>query len=158
MTIAPFATSLAQEASRYGEYEAVGASYHKFVLPGEASITVMVLGPTLDTGLYEVGRSTDMGQLLALSGASPGESAAGDVRKITLRLLRSSGGERRVVYESSYEDFLMLTGSYPALEDDDVLVLNSKTKSKFGWRDGISIITASAALILTIDRLSSALK
>ena len=45
-----------------------GTSYHIFAQPGEPTIEVMVLGDT-STGIYVVGSSTSMLDLLALSGA-----------------------------------------------------------------------------------------
>ena len=145
-------SSIAQEPSRFGDYEVVGASYHKFVLPGEASITVLVLGDARASGMYEIGRQTDLGVLLALSSATIGTIAPGETREITLRLYRYSGADRNVVYDATLEEFLSYPGQYPQLQDRDVVVVQTVIKKRFGWRDALSIITASAAVLLAVDR------
>lgn len=149
-------TAFGQEPSRFGDYDAVSTSYHKFVLPGEVSINVLVLGSVGQAGLYEVGRETDLGRLVALTGASLGEARSNEKRRVTLRLFRDGSNRRDIVYEASFEDFLSLPDAYPRLADGDVLVIESTVKARFGWRDALSIVTGAAALTLAIERVTRA--
>lgn len=141
-----------QVPSQFGQYEVVGASYHKFVLPGEASIQVLVLGDAGASGIYELGRHVDMGELLALTSAQLGTVTPGERREVSLRLYRNTGTERSVVYEAKLEDFLAYPGQYPQLQDKDVMVVETIIKQRFGWRDALTIVTGFAAVALAVDR------
>ncbi len=145
-----------QVPSQFGEYEVVGASYRKFVLPGEASIKVLVLGNAGASGIYELGRQVDMGELLALSSVELGAVTPRERREVSLRLYRETGTERTVVYEAKLEDFLAYPGQYPQLQDKDVMVVETVIKQRFGWRDALSIVTGIAAVALAVDRLRDA--
>ncbi len=143
-----------QTTTRFGEYDVLGTSYHKFVLPGEATISILVLGSG-NSGIYDVGRDTDLGRLVALTGIALTPDAD-RVAKVTLRLYRTEGAQRREIYKASLEQFLALPGDYPSLLSGDVLVVETKLKTKFGWRDGFSIITTFAALALAVERFTRA--
>lgn len=143
----------AQQPTMFGDYEVVGASYRKFVLPGESSIRVLVLGSVGAGGIYEVGRGTDLGRLLALTGGSFVPESSEQLRRLTLRVLRTNGTRRDLVYEASLDDFLVDPGSYPVLQDGDVFLIETRLKNRFQWRDALSIVTGIAALTLAADRI-----
>jgi hypothetical protein len=138
----------------FGDYDAIGAAYHKFVLPGEASVTVLVLG-SAGAGVYEVGRGTDLGRLLALTGASLIPAGAETRMKTTFRLFRQGAtpGRREVAYDATLPDFLSSPDRYPQLMEGDVFVIETVSRPRFGWRDALSIFTTTAALTLTMERL-----
>ncbi len=143
------------QSTSFGDYEILGASYHKFALPGEATITVQVLGSSGSGGIYEVGRGTDLGALWALTGASVPQVGTDQKRITKLQLYRArSTGKRDIIYDASMEEFLSDPGSYPILADGDVFVVESRVKTRFGWRDGLTIVTSAAALTLAIERLT----
>lgn len=148
----------AQEFGRVGDVIAEGGiSYHAFVRPGEATVRVLVLGDR-GSGIYEVGAETDLASLLALTGGvttTPRERQ--DVRQVTIRLLRMREGRREAVYEASQETLLTEPGQYPELREGDVVAVEVLERRPFGWRDGISIVTAVAALALAVERVASLL-
>ncbi len=141
-----------QVPSQFGDYDVVGAAYHKFVLPGESSIQVLVLADGGATGIYELGRQVDIGELFALSRATLGAITPREKREVTLKLYRGAGGNREVIYRATMEEFLSYPGQYPQLQDRDVMVVETVVKQRFGWRDALSIITGVAAVSLAVDR------
>ena len=131
MFVLPVTPAAQAQPATFGEYDMVAASYHRFVLPGEVSIAVLVMGSTGSPGIYEVGRGTDLGRLVALTGAALSTEA----NKITMRLFRQNGSARDIVYEASAEEFLAFPGAYPELQDGDILTVQAVERSRFTWRD-----------------------
>lgn len=134
-----------------------GTSYHIFAKEGEATLQVLVLGSVGSPGVYEVGVATDLGQLLALTGGPPLESTTGSVRRsseVTVRLFREEAGRRNLVYEAALERMLVEPGLYPALQDGDVFAVERITveRQRFGWREGLSLLSGLASLGLLIER------
>ena len=148
----------AQTFGRVGTMIVEGSSYHVFAKPGEATVQVQVLGNVRFPGIYEVGVGTDLGQLLALTGGPVQVFTEGRVvrrTEITLRLFHGEEGRRDLVYEASLETMLANPGSYPVLQDGDVFSIETLTieRTRFGWRDGLSIVVTLATVGLLIDRI-----
>lgn len=137
------------------EVTASGVSYHIFSRPGEATIQVLVMGDA-SGGVYVVGASTTMGELLALAGGTQiGSPQAGIVRNVDIRLLREEGGQRAVIYEAPIKQALLEPHAYPTLQDGDVLIVEARSRRAFGQqlREALSITSSLTSLILLADRI-----
>ena len=153
-------TASAQEFGRIDNLINTGTAYYAFAQPGEATVQVIVLGSVAAPGVYEIGISVDLGQLLALSGGPPLIETTGTTRttsETTVRLFRKSTGRRDLVYEAPLELLLTEPDLYPSLQDGDVFTVEvvTKIKTPFGWRDALSIITTGLAVAILIERLSN---
>lgn len=146
----------AQTLGGFQEVEATGISYHRFVRSGEATLQVLVLGTVRSPGIYEVGVGTDLGQLLVMAGGPDlGARPREEKRQTTLRVFRQVTGQRTLLYEAPFEQMVIETGLYPALQDGDMLTVETivEVKPRFGWRDGLNIVTGVAALGIAVERL-----
>jgi hypothetical protein len=146
-------SAVAQEVGRAGNTTYSGVPYKVYADPGEATIRVYVVGSGAN-GVYEIGTDTRLDELLALTAAVPG--SRGDTRqRVTVRLYRTTNaGQRELVVEEQLEDVLRAAPStYPALQEQDLINIEVKTRQRFGWRDGLRILTSLSSVILLIDRL-----
>ena len=132
-----------------------------FTKRGDLPIHVSVWGVARNPGRYEVPEGTDLGQLLSLAGG-PGYDTRGfivgiDQRerqrrgKTYIRISRSSGGNTDVVLESRIDNLLYEEFRHFKLEDGDVIMVDMVQRINI-W-DGVMIISASASLILLLDRI-----
>lgn len=146
------APATAQEFGRLGDIQFSGTSYHVFARPGEATVQVIVMGA--GGGIYEIGENTRLDELFALVGGG-GQVDLSERPSIltSVRLYRDQSAQRSLVYEASIDEMLTYPGAYPNLLDGDVFVIESKDVQRFGWRDGLSILTGISALLLVTDRI-----
>ncbi|MEM1144592.1 MAG: hypothetical protein AAGI88_18585 [Pseudomonadota bacterium] len=145
----------AQEIGRFEQIETNTAPYYFHLKPGEATTQVYVWGAVVLPGVYEVGATTDLGKLLSLAGgpATSRPVIEPGSRTSTIKLFRAEEGRRLLLYEALVEDMIEEPSAYPALRDGDVITVEIHEARGFGWRDGISLIGALAALGLAVDRL-----
>lgn len=135
-----------------------GTAYRVYAQPGEATIEVLVLGDA-SSGIYVVGATTDLSEMLALIGGAGSERTTPDTEvKKTIRLLRGEGGQRAVVYEARFEELLRDPAAYPALRDGDIFTVETETSSRFNLRDTLSIVSSLASVTLLVLRLIDASK
>lgn len=149
------ATGPVAAQSLTGGLQTQGTAYHVFARPGQNTVQVMVLGSGIQTGLYELGEGTDLAQLVALGGYSPGVRQARTERSITIQLYRDNAqGQRELAYASSLSDLVAASEPAPALEMGDVVRVEVVDRERFSWRDGLRVLTAAASLTLVIERLT----
>ena len=144
----------AQGLGRVDETTSNIPSYFFFVEPGAATVQVDVLGAVRAPGLYELTDGTDVGQLLALTGGpllAPQQRAS--VRRVTIRLFRSSAGSAEPVYEQDLDEALKNIGTYPVLQDGDVLTVEVIERTRITWRDISSIVGTIGVLALAAERI-----
>ena len=159
-TISPW-NSQAQEFGRVNDYENNGGAYHSFYELGEATVQIQVLGSIGVTGLWEVGISIDLGQLIALAGgptATLNQETQGSTRSYsdgTVKLYRRAGGRRDLIYEAEIDRMLMEPEHYPPLQDGDVLVVETVTyrQNRLTWRDAFLILNTVISTAVLIDNL-----
>ena len=124
--------------------------YQRIAHPGESTIPVIVMGLG-GQGLYEVGESVELDELLVLSG---GTGLNPKANKITIRLYRDQGGQRAVAYEAPLERMLVDQAAYPNLQPGDMLYVESRPRRQWGWRDIFTLSTGISSLILLYYRLT----
>lgn len=150
-----FAPALAQ-SPRPTDVVAQGTSYYIFASPGEATIELLVLGDTA-SGIYVVGETTSLIELLALAGGTGAGERSESVRiERTVRLLRQQGGQSVPVYEVEAEELLREPGTHPTLMEGDILTVETEVHNRFNLRDTLSIVTSLASVTLLVLRLVDA--
>lgn len=137
--------------------EIAGVPVMRYARPGEVTVKVLVMGAVGRTGIYFVGESTAMDELLALSGglSTPPETNR-QTRDATVRLYRQQGGVRTLIYEAPLDEMLQQPQAYPNLQDEDVFVLDVMIEQHWDWRDYLRVITGISSIIsigLRLERL-----
>ncbi|MFW5973316.1 MAG: hypothetical protein ACOCTG_04925 [Bacteroidota bacterium] len=132
--------------------EAQGMSFNRFVRPGEAFLQVWVISDNR-SGLYEVGETVSLGELIVLTGAGPGITTLRERRRTNIRLYRGEGGTREIIYEASLEEMVQEPERYPRLQEGDVVMMETKVRQRFHWRDALQIVSAASTMILLIERI-----
>ena len=127
---------------------------------GYSKITVYVWG-NADTGVWRVEEGTDLLEFvsvvsrLEMSNRNPGR------RQIeTLRIYRDQTpqSEGDPFFEKRVETLFTERGTYPALKEGDILVLESQARNRFTWRDVAQVTGTIAAVVntyLLLDRLGN---
>jgi len=147
---------LGPEAARsqaFGRVEETksNVAYFFHARPGEATVQISVWGTVPRPGIYEVPDTTDLDKLLTMAGGAPMEARQEnrEAPTITVRVYRPTGGERSKIFERQLENMLTGDTQYPALRDDDIVVVETvRPKQPFGWRDVVSIVSTLASLTL----------
>ena len=142
----------AANAQSLSDYDAAGISYSRFVRPGEASIQIWVISDNT-SGIYEIGEAINLGELIVLTGTGPGIMTTRERRRTTIRVFRETGASRNLIYESSLEDMVREPGLYPDLNTGDVVMMETRVRQRFQWRDALSVISAASTTILLVDRI-----
>ena len=127
------------------------SAFYYHVEPGASRIEVRVIGSVRAPGVYQISERTDVGKLLALAGGPETFVGRNGQSEITLRLFRSNATLRQLVYEMKLEGHLASTQPYPVLEENDVLMVESRLRQSFGWREGLTILTSIATAIVAIN-------
>ena len=114
---------------------------------------IKVWGAVKNPGLYDVREGLNLSTVLSLAG---GPLAAVQTRNtastFTVRLYRLQTGDRLQLFtETLMEDQIGLLNSDPVLMQGDMVIAQERTRRLFGWRDGLSILTAVATVVLVID-------
>ena len=112
---------------------------------------VYVWGAVRDPGYFEVGPEVDAVRLLALAGGPQGDGARAQevVTDATVAIVRPGAG---VVYQATLEEFVTGT-DLPALTDGDALQVEVVQRSRFTFREGLSIVGSVATLGLVVFQI-----
>lgn len=146
LAIAPAPTAEAQQFGRVAEIENLGVRYFAFTLPGRPSTQVQLWGDVAQPGVYEVEVNTDLAKLLTLAGGTPRTVQDPRDRALTtIQLVRGEDGRRQIVYESSYEEFIM-NPNYPQLRDGDYVVVDTRIRRGWRWQDTVQVVSAVGTL------------
>lgn len=143
-------TAQAQGFGRVAETKSTVA-YFYHARPGEPTVQVSVWGTVPRPGVYEVPDTTDLPKLLTMAGGAPLEARVEnrDAPTITVRVFRPSDDGRSKIFERQVEQMLTGPAQYPALEDDDIVVIETvRPKQPFGWRDVLSVASTLGTLVL----------
>ena len=143
----------AQEFTRSEETE-TNMAYFYYAQPAEATIQVELWGAG-QPGLYEVPDGTGLRRLLILAGGvNLGRRQENQKPpRVTVRLYRNDNARDEPILEAQLEEILQNQRDVPQLREDDVVVVDVVQRSRFTWRDGLSIFTTAASLALLILRI-----
>lgn len=142
--------SQAQEFGRFSETKS-NVAYFYHAKPGQATVQISVWGTVPRPGIYEVPDTTELGKLLTMAGGLPIEPRQEnrDPAKITVRLYRSEGGSRRLLFKARADSMLRGPVTYPPLQENDIVVVETvQSRRDFGWRDVLSIASTLGTLTL----------
>ena len=131
-------------------------AYFYHARPGEATVQLSVWGTVPRPGVYEVPDTTDLYKLLTMAGGAPLEAQVEgrEDATITVRVYRPEQDGRSQIFEASLERMLQGASSYPALRDDDIVVVETvRPKDPFGWRDVLSVASTLGTLTLLALRI-----
>jgi hypothetical protein len=147
----------AQEFGRIAETE-TNVAYFFFAQPGQATVQVSLWGVP-SSGIYEIPAETDLDKLLTMAGGAQIGSRPENRKppRITIRVYRPAESRETPIFEARLERMLSGDATYPTLEDDDIVVVETIQPSPgFGFRDVLSILTTAATLTLLGFRLARA--
>ena len=136
--------------------ELSGVSYHKYFSAGELTLQVFLISSAGGTGIYEIGTDTRLMELVTLAGFAPHARSSGTTRRIDISVIRPRLGNEPI-YKSRIEDFVLEPERHPALEEGDVVMVDSEQRRRFSWRDAVQIISGASSLILLVTRISGLL-
>jgi len=127
------------------------ASYHRFYLPGEATVQVSVVGAIQQPGLYEVAVGTDIGRLLALSGGPRYDiRESGRGRRVELRLFRPEAGPQ-AIYATTLQDAATNTSVYPDLCEGDTFLVDVIERRRFGLQEIATVAGGVSAIAFLVS-------
>lgn len=137
--------------------EAVSQSEERitdFSRPGRPTMFVYVWGTASTPGIWKVEQDVDLLELLA-SAQIPNFGNSDNTTKatVTLRLFRDSGSQRQEIFKSEVNELLTSGKSYPDLEADDIIMIETKTKQRFNLQTVFSAVGAAASLVLLAIRI-----
>lgn len=135
-----------------------------FTRPGELSMIVFIWGAAGNPGIWRVERDVDLLALLSAAGVSSrgvssnnAQQALDIATRTSIRIFRSRGDTRDVIYEERIEDLLRNGGSYPALQEGDIIEIESVPRRRVTWRTTLEFfrtISSAATLYLFFRELS----
>ncbi len=131
--------------------------YFTYLLPGERSTQVVVLGTVRAPGLYVVSEGTDLAELMGLAGGLYAGPLSNEVeRTTTIRLFRATaGGTREVIYERTDEAFARDATGYPVLLDGDTVEVTTLERRLRTYRDTLTLIGGVATVVIAVIQIVS---
>lgn len=127
----------AQTLSSYDFSRASNAAYFNYTRTGDVSVIVNMWGTLRHPGRYELTRGSTLGDAISLGG---GPSDAGErpdefERAISVTLSRRGITGREVIFQSELSQIVASKVDLPVLLDDDVIYINTISKSKPSFRN-----------------------
>ena len=126
--------------------------------PGYPVFTVYVWGDA-DTGVWSVDEGTDLLEFISVISRTQFGGRAPDRRAIQkLKLYRDGRAEGEPFFEARIQDLFTARDSYPALQAEDILVLETEVKGRFTWRDVGQIVGIASTVFntfLILDRIQN---
>lgn len=147
--------ALGQAFGRIEETES-NVAYFYHARPGEATVQISVWGTVPRPGIYEIPDTTDLDKLLTMAGGAPleAQTEGQDDATITVRVYRPEQDGRAQIFEAPLERMLRGNTSYPALRDNDIVVVETiRPQQPFGWRDVLSVASALGSITLLALRI-----
>jgi hypothetical protein len=135
-----------------------GVAVYRYAEPGQPTMDVKVWGAVRTPGIFQVELDSDLLDVLTLAGGPLYDREVPNVeRTVTVRLSRGSQGARSIVFEQPLDDLVTQAISMPALQDGDVVSVEVDVRQRFGWRDGLTLLSTAgtvAVLVLNILRFN----
>lgn len=127
--------------------------YFVYVLPGERSTQVSVIGTVRAPGFYTISEGLDLGQALALAGGPSVNTTTTEFEQtITIRLFRGQAS-RDLIYEATLDEFVRDATAYPRMADGDLIEVSTVNRRLPTYRDTLTIVGAAASVVLAITQV-----
>ncbi|MFT7553459.1 MAG: hypothetical protein ACI9BV_003794 [Rhodothermales bacterium] len=131
-------------------------SYFRFAESGDATVLIHVWGQVRQPGLYEVRRGIRFRDVLSMAGGPEfGMLESGTSRSIRVKHDRPGATGMTTLQEFEILNSLLPIQYDSLLEDGDMIMVDLHVRTKFSWRDGVTILTAAASVGLIVERLFS---
>jgi hypothetical protein len=153
LAFAPVRPAEAQKFGRIDETQ-TNTAYFYYAQPGEATIQIYVWG-SAQPGIYEIPDSTSLSRLLTMTGGVPRGERQEDEKpaRIEVRLYRPEASRKTPVLDTRARRVLEGTVEAPRLRENDILVVETVQRSRFTWRDGLSISSTLLSFTLLVLRI-----
>lgn len=129
----------------------------RYAPPGVPTQTVYIWGAVGVPGVWRVEQDIDLVELLSaarLTGVGRDEPGTRESNRV--QVFRQSGGSgRQLVYEATLDEVLSPGATYPTLQDQDIIEVETIRKNRFGWRDVGTVLSIGSSLTLLALRLFS---
>ena len=127
-----------------------------YARPGIPTQTVYLWGDLGQAGVWRVERNIDLVELLSAARlAGLGQENPGYRSTTVIQIYRRSGSDgHALVYEATAEELLAPEATYPGLEDQDVIEVETRRRRKIGFQLISSIVGTAASLTLLVLRLT----
>ncbi len=147
------APTQAQEIRPTAERQATAPGYFVYVLPGERSTQISVIGTVRAPGFYTISDGLDLGEALALAGGPAiGVQTTDFEQTITIRLFRGQA-TRDLIYEATLDEFVRDATAYPRMVDGDVIEVSTVNRRLRTYRDTLTVVGAAASVVLAITQV-----
>lgn len=125
-----------------------------YARPGYATITVYIWGSVSAPGPWRFESDIDLIELLSVVGVpGVGTADAGFTQTNTVKIFRKEDGERRLLYEEDVAVILTSEPSYPTLQRDDILIVETRRKPRLSFQTVASYVGTLSSLLLLYLRL-----
>ncbi|MEL6615169.1 MAG: hypothetical protein AAFQ43_05500 [Bacteroidota bacterium] len=137
-----------------GEVPTNSPNHFYYAQPGEIPTRVSVWGTVRAPGTYFVRPGVDLAEVLSLAGGPLLNPRSEDIdRDVTIRVYRMEGDQRILSYEEKLIDMIAEPGAYPALQNEDVVEVETVEDRRWTFRDTVTVIGAAATSIVALERL-----
>lgn len=121
---------------------------------GYPTLYVYVWGAAERSGIWEVEETISLVELLSAARVRGVAGAQPSIRqRATVRLFRTEGDGRELVFERSLEALLASAEGAPPFADGDVVTVELVQSRPFGWRDAGTVIGVVSSVALLVIRL-----
>lgn len=143
-------------AQQIPESDLLTPNIKEYARPGYPVMTVYVWG-NADTGVWRVEEGTDLLEFLSVvSRVRFGEANPERQATELLRLYRDDRPGGEPFFESEIQDLFSERNQYPSLQEGDILVLETKVRTRFTWRDVGRVVGVAGTFFntwLILDRI-----
>ena len=126
-----------------------------FSRPGRPTMFVYVWGTASTPGIWKVEQDVDLVELIS-SAQVPNFGNIDTSKKstVTVRIFRMSGSRRSEIFQSEMNALLTSGNTYPALQENDIIMIETNTKQRFNLQTVFAAIGAAASLVLLFIRIN----
>ena len=129
-------------------------SVFRYAEPGQPTKAIQVWGAVRSPGVYQVELDTGLLTVLTIAGGpATGMEDDRTVRNVTVQIIRDPSTARTVVAETTLEALTSEAVPMPDLQDGDLVSLTARSRTRFTWREALSITSTVASLAVLVLRL-----
>ncbi len=127
-----------------------------FSRPGRPTMMIYLWGAVSSPGIWKVETDVDFLELLtAAQVPNIGQSNSQTREKVFIHVYRGTVSRRNEIYSADVKKMLSEGTAYPALQEGDIVYLETESKQRFGLSTILSGIGAASALVLLIIRIGN---
>lgn len=132
--------------------ESTAGPYYFFTERGAPTVRVELWGAVAQPGLYDLRAGTDLRTLLSIAGGPTFEFIPTQRQRIDIVITRGPDGARERLEVLDIEAATL--NDNPLLQDGDTVLVRSKSRVAFSYREVITLVASVLGIILAVDRLT----